>query len=74
MTRDGVDQAIDECRRLRGRRFDRRPVRSRASFLGLRHAFFPLNAAAYRAMPLAAQAAGRRGQPTATRCLVFQDR
>ena len=40
--RDGVEQAPDERRRLRGRRFDRRPVRSRASFLGLRHAYFLL--------------------------------
>ncbi len=42
VTRNGVDQAIDECRRLRRRRFDRRPVQSRASFLGLRHATFLL--------------------------------
>ena len=43
--RDRVDEARGECRRLLRRRLcDRRPVRSRASFLGLRHTFFLLTA------------------------------
>ena len=52
-------------------RFDQ-PSSKRASFLGLRHAFFPLTPPPM-GYALEAQAALRR-QPTAIRCLVFQDR